>query len=314
MMKRFLMLLFLFISIKVSAQEVDLPLYVNHMADNPFMISPSYAGIGSGLQIRLNGVSQWLGIKNAPNTQSLTVEARLADRFGGGLTIFNDKNGQTSQQGAKLSLASHLTLSDLHDSFLSFGLSYSFIQFGIDTENNNTSEVLPDRNISSSNFDISMLYRFERFAISANVINILGKDIEDFELGEPEVLRKYTVYSLYTFKLNRITELEPSIFVEYFEASARSRTDLNVKLRKGIDEGYIWGGLSYTFLNDQFGTPNAVAPMVGLKKNNFYVSYGFSVTPNRTIDYQSGTHMITLGLDYDRRPSLARCTQKMMIF
>ncbi|WP_148869507.1 PorP/SprF family type IX secretion system membrane protein [Tenacibaculum adriaticum] len=313
-MKRFLMLLFLFISIKVSAQEVDLPLYVNHMADNPFMISPSYAGIGSGLQIRLNGVSQWLGIKNAPNTQSLTVEARLADRFGGGLTIFNDKNGQTSQQGAKLSLASHLTLSDLHDSFLSFGLSYSFIQFGIDTENNNTSEVLPDRNISSSNFDISMLYRFERFAISANVINILGKDIEDFELGEPEVLRKYTVYSLYTFKLNRITELEPSIFVEYFEASARSRTDLNVKLRKGIDEGYIWGGLSYTFLNDQFGTPNAVAPMVGLKKNNFYVSYGFSVTPNRTIDYQSGTHMITLGLDYDRRPSLARCTQKMMIF
>lgn len=308
------MLLFLFISIKVSAQEVDLPLYVNHMADNPFMISPSYAGIGSGLQIRLNGVSQWLGIKNAPNTQSLTVEARLADRFGGGLTIFNDKNGQTSQQGAKLSLASHLTLSDLHDSFLSFGLSYSFIQFGIDTENNNTSEVLPDRNISSSNFDISMLYRFERFAISANVINILGKDIEDFELGEPEVLRKYTVYSLYTFKLNRITELEPSIFVEYFEASARSRTDLNVKLRKGIDEGYIWGGLSYTFLNDQFGTPNAVAPMVGLKKNNFYVSYGFSVTPNRTIDYQSGTHMITLGLDYDRRPSLARCTQKMMIF
>lgn len=313
-MKKVLIALFLFLSVKGVAQELDLPEYINHMADNPFMISPAYAGIGSSLQIRLNGVSQWVGVKDSPDTQSITVESRLAERLGGGLTIFNDSNGFTTQQGARLSLANHLTLSNLHDSFLSFGLSYTFIQFGIDTQFNNTDELVPNRSLNSSNFDISMLYRFERFAVSVNLINVLDKNIQDFTTGEPEVLRKYSLYTLYNFKINRDLEFEPSLFIKYFEASARSKTDLNVKLRRRINDGYIWGGVSVTLLNDQKIGPNDFAPMVGIKKSNIYFSYGFGLDTNEISDFNYGTHMITLGLDYDRRPSLARCTQKMMMF
>ncbi|TCP21469.1 type IX secretion system PorP/SprF family membrane protein [Tenacibaculum skagerrakense] len=314
-MKKYRIIPILFLlATKLFGQEIDLPQYVNHMADNPFLISPAYAGIGSGLQVRLNGVSQWIGVENAPDTQSLSLEARLAERFGGGLTMFNDQNGFTSQKGVRLSLASHLTLSNVYDSFLSFGLSYSFIQFGIDTSENNTPQPVPDRVLNSSNFDISMLYRFDRFAFSANVVNLLDKNIEDFSTGEPRVLRRYSVYTNYNHRINRDTELEPSAFVEYFEASKRSRTDLNVKLRKKIFNGYVWGGLSYTFLNDQFFTPNAIAPLFGIKKDKFYVSYGFSITVNEIVGFNNGTHMITLGFDYDRRPSLARCTRKMIMF
>lgn len=314
-MKKYRIIPILFLlATKLFGQEIDLPQYVNHMADNPFLISPAYAGIGSGLQVRLNGVSQWIGVENAPDTQSLSLEARLAERFGGGLTMFNDQNGFTSQKGVRLSLASHLTLSNVYDSFLSFGLSYSFIQFGIDTSENNTPQPVPDRVLNSSNFDISMLYRFDRFAFSANVVNLLDKNIEDFSTGEPRVLRRYSVYTNYNHRINRDTELEPSAFVEYFEASKRSRTDLNVKLRKRIFNGYVWGGLSYTFLNDQFFTPNAIAPLFGIKKDKFYVSYGFSITVNEIVGFNNGTHMITLGFDYDRRPSLARCTRKMIMF
>ena len=89
---------------------------------------------------------------------------------------------------------------------------------------------------------------------------------------------------------------------------------MNVKVRKGINDGYVWAGLSYTFLNDQFFVPNAIAPLIGIKKEKLYMSYGFSVDLNKTQDFNYGTHMITLGFDYERRPSLARCTQKMMIF
>ncbi|CAM1344119.1 PorP/SprF family type IX secretion system membrane protein [Tenacibaculum amylolyticum] len=314
-MKKYSVITILFLmTVKMWGQEVDLPQYINHMADNPFLISPSYAGIGSGLQVRLNGVSQWIGVKDAPDTQSLTVEARLAERFGGGLTLFNDRNGFTTQKGARLSLASHLILSDVYDSFLSFGLSYSFIQFNINTDQNNTPQVVPNLALNSSNFDISMLYRFGRFAISGNVVNLLDKKIDNFSTGEPEVLRRYSVYTNYNFRINRDTELEPSAFVEYFEASGRSRTDMNVKLRKRIRDGYVWGGVSYTFLNDQFFTPNAIAPLFGIKKDKFYISYGFSITTNEVIGFNNGTHMVTLGFDYDRRPSLARCTRKMIMF
>lgn len=315
MRKIILILCVVLSSVKVTAQEVELPQYVSHLADNPFLISPTYAGIGTGLQVRLNGVSQWIGVKDAPDTQSLTVEARIADTFGGGITLFNDKNGYTTQKGAKLSFASHLTLSDFHDSFLSFALSYSFTQFGIDTSENNSGQTVSNRTLNNSNFDVGLLYRYERFSISANIMNILNKEIEDFQTGEPEVLRKYTVFTSYTFtRLSRNFELEPSMLVEYREADKRSRTDMNVKARKGIRDGYVWAGVSYTFLNDQFFQPNAIAPLFGLKKNNLYLSYGFSINMNKTQEYNYGTHMITLGFDYERRPSLARCTQKMIMF
>ena len=326
MKKVILIISILVCSVKLYSQEIELPQYVSHLSDNPFLISPAFAGIGTGLQIRLNGVSQWIGVEGAPDTQSLTVEARLADRFGGGITVFNDKNGFTTQRGARLSFASHLTLSHFHDSFFSFAFTYSYTQFGIDTSDfsNNTNptgggitppESLPNISRGKSNFDIGMLYRYERFSFSVNALNILDRKREDFNASEPLVLRKYSAYSSFVFtKVSRGIELEPSIFVEYREFDKRSKTDLNIKLRKGIRDGYLWTGLSYTFLNDQFFEPNAIAPLFGLKKNNLYVSYGFSVNVNKTQDFNYGTHMITLGFDFERRPSLARCTQKMMMF
>ncbi|WCC43862.1 type IX secretion system membrane protein PorP/SprF [Tenacibaculum finnmarkense] len=273
------------------------------------------SGIGSEFKVRLNGVSQWLGVKESPDTQSLIIDARLAERFGGGITVFNDKNGFTSQKGIKLSLASHLTLSQFHDSFLSFGLTYNFVQFGIDTSQNNSGQFVSNISETNSNFDVGLLYRYERFSISVNANNILDKKIENLLTSEPESLGRYTLYTSYVLAVisNKI-EIEPSIFIEYYESDKRSRTDLNVKVRKGIYDGYVWVGASYTSLNDQIFKPHAIAPLVGLKKNNLYMSYGFSIDLNKTQNFNYGTHMITLGFDYDRRPSLARCTQKMIIF
>ncbi|MCD8412216.1 PorP/SprF family type IX secretion system membrane protein [Tenacibaculum finnmarkense] len=315
MRKIFITISILICSVKLVAQEINLPQYVSHMADNPFLISPSYAGIGSEFKVRLNGVSQWLGVKGSPDTQSLIIDTRLAERFGGGITVFNDKNGFTSQKGIKLSLASHLTLSQFHDSFLSFGLTYNFVQFGIDTSQNNSGQIVPNKSETNSNFDVGLLYRYERFSISVNANNILDKKIDNLLTSEPESLGRYTLYTSYVLaRISNKIEIEPSIFIEYYESDKRSRTDLNVKVRKGIYDGYVWVGASYTSLNDQIFKPHAIAPLVGLKKNNLYMSYGFSIDLNKTQNFNYGTHMITLGFDYDRRPSLARCTQKMIIF
>ncbi|MCD8402878.1 PorP/SprF family type IX secretion system membrane protein [Tenacibaculum finnmarkense] len=315
MRKIFITISILICSVKLVAQEINLPQYVSHMADNPFLISPSYAGIGSEFKVRLNGVSQWLGVKGSPDTQSLIIDARLAERFGGGITVFNDKNGFTSQKGIKLSLASHLTLSQFHDSFLSFGLTYNFVQFGIDTSQNNSGQFVSNISETNSNFDVGLLYRYERFSISVNANNILDKKIDNLLTSEPESLGRYTLYTSYVLaRISNKIEIEPSIFIEYYESDKRSRTDLNVKVRKGIYDGYVWVGASYTSLNDQIFKPHAIAPLVGLKKNNLYMSYGFSIDLNKTQNFNYGTHMITLGFDYDRRPSLARCTQKMIIF
>ncbi|WP_299670576.1 type IX secretion system membrane protein PorP/SprF [uncultured Polaribacter sp.] len=317
MKKLYILVICLIANGSIFGQENNLPQYLNYMGDNPFMITPAYAGIGSGLRIRVNGLSQWLGVKDAPDTQSFSLESRIADRFGGGLVVFNDSNGNTTQQGVKLTFASHLTLSRLNDSFFSFGFTYSYNMFRIDTDNFNgpDSSVVDNRSVNSSNFDVSFLYRFNHYSVSLNISNLLNKDDDTFANGEPLVLRRFSLFNSYIFnKFSANYELEPSILVEYFEADQRSRTDFNLKLRKRTSNGYIWAGVSYNFLNDQFLNPNSIAPIVGLKRGNLYASYGFGINTNKTQAFNVGSHMITLGFDFVRSASSARCTQKYYIF
>ena len=50
--------------------------------------------------------------------------------------------------------------------------------------------------------------------------------------------------------------------------------------------------------------------MAGLKKNKFYFAYSYQITMNSIFGYNSGTHMVTLGLDIFENMSNCPCTQK----
>ena len=152
---------------KGYSQELNLPVFTQYLADNHFVISPTFAGIGDNLKIRANGLTQWVGIKGAPDNQSLYADIRIADRSGLGLSLYNDKNGNTLQTGAKLSYAHHLILDVPSEQYLSLGLSYNINTFRIDIDNFNTTFENPtidpyitdDRKTNNSNFDVSALYR-----------------------------------------------------------------------------------------------------------------------------------------------------------
>ncbi|MGJ8661733.1 MAG: PorP/SprF family type IX secretion system membrane protein, partial [Bacteroidota bacterium] len=109
-MKKIFIYLFLTIIANAYSQELNLPVFTQHLAENDFVISPTYAGIGDNLRIRANGLTQWVGIKDAPDNQSLYADFRIADRSGVGVSLYNDRNGYTIQTGAKFSFAHHLIL------------------------------------------------------------------------------------------------------------------------------------------------------------------------------------------------------------
>lgn len=292
------------------AQELTIPTYTQYLADNPFIMAPAYAGIGENIKVRVNGLTQWVGIKDAPDNQSISGDMRIGDRSGIGAFIYNDKNGYTNQFGAKFSYAHHLTLNYKTDSFLSLGLSYNINTFRLDYEEFNgfDSSVTDDRKTINHNFDVSALYRLNEFYISLNINNLLNKDLKIYATNEPGRLRNYQVYAGYVFKNNNDFEIEPSTFVQYFESDGRSTTDINVKFRKRDRENYYWAGVSYRFLNDQFMQPLNLGPMAGLKVNKFYFAYSYQVTINDFFGYNSGTHMITLGLDIFQGPGECSCT------
>ena len=194
-------LLALFTYAGANAQELTLPQHSQYNADNPFLISPVYAGIGDHIKVRLNGLTQWVGIEDAPDTQTIAADARLGDRSGLGMFLYNDSNGYTKQRGARVSFAHHLTLDRYEDEFISLGISYNFNQFRIDTENfrmENGQLPTDDRATTNHNFDIGVLYRKDRFYLSVNAANILPKNLEKFNpTFEPNTLRNYYLYTGY---------------------------------------------------------------------------------------------------------------------
>ena len=298
------------------SQELNLPVFTQYLADNPFVISPTFAGIGDNLRIRANGLTQWVGIKDAPNNQSVYADFRIADQSGVGVSLYNDKNGNTRQTGAKASFAHHIILDYYSKQYLSFGISYNINNFKIDVNALDPIDFDPaitnNRFISNNNFDVGLLYRNKSFYLSFNASNILDKDIDNFSGIEPSLLRNYQVYSGYVFRNsgNNRAEIEPSVYYQLFASDRRSSTDINIKYRKyNRYDDYYWGGISYRFLNDQIGKPLNVGPMVGFKKSNFYFGYSYQVTLNELSAYNSGTHVVTIGLDFLQGISDCPCTQ-----
>ncbi len=319
MNKKVLTLLMVVMALSSSAQELNLPTRTQYLADNPFVISPVYAGIGDHVKVRMNGLTQWVGIKDAPDTQSIAADVRLGEKSGVGVLFYNDRNGATHQYGARASFAHHLTLDKYEDHFLSFGISYNYNQFLIDSSEFTDDVIVPgtppsqnlgDIKTANHNFDVGVLWRLKGFYISLNASNILGKDLDVFAINEPTTLRNYYMYTGYRWKRTRTSsfEIEPSAFFQWFESDNRGSLDVNLKFRMYDFEDYYWAGITYRSLTDQIADPLYVGPMFGLKKSNLYFAYSYQIILNEVSGFNSGTHMITLGIDLFQGISNCRCT------
>jgi len=319
-MKKIIKYILFLVVINGYGQELNLPVWTQYLADNSFVISPTYAGIGDNFRIRANGLTQWVGIKDAPDNQALYADFRIANRSGVGLSLYNDKNGNTRQKGVKFSFAHHLILDYKSKQYLSFGVSYNINSFRIDIENFEPTYEIPivdpsitdDRAINNNNFDIGALYRYKGFYFSLNANNILEKEIDDFVGIEPSLLLNFQLYSglIIQSKQNKRVEFEPSVYYQLFNSDKRSSTDINFKYRKyNRNEDYYWVGASYRFLNDQFFKPLNIGPMAGIMKSKFYFAYSYQFTINDLAGYNSGTHSITVGFDFLQGISNCPCAQ-----
>lgn len=314
-MKKLIVSLVLMAVTSGYSQELNLPVFTQYLADNAFVLSPAYAGIGDNIRIRVNGLTQWVGIKDAPENQSAYFDFRLLDRSGVGISFYNDSNGDTKQTGAKLSFAHHIILDYYSKQYLSFGISYNINTFKIDLDSKKylgDPGINGNRATTNNNFDLSVLYRNKNFFFSFNANNVLKKNVNSLErVGEPELLSNYQIYSGFTFRdseNNRI-EYEPSVFYQYFANDKRSATDFNFKYRRyNRYEEYYWAGVSYRMLNDQFAKPLSVGPMAGFMKSKFYFGYSYQIMFNDLGYYNSGTHVVTLGFDFLQALSSCPCT------
>lgn len=316
-LRKFYLALLLVFASQTFAQE-GLPVYSDYLSDNYYLLHPSMAGAANCTKARLTARQQWFGQEDAPALQTLSINGSIGERSGGGIIVFNDKNGYHSQKGMKLTYAHHLMFSrdnvDLNQ--LSFGMSAGFIQSQLDEtsfyDNNPALDPAIGGIVQSAsyfNMDIGASYNFLDFYVHATVRNVLASERKLYSpLKEPTNLRRFILNSGYTFGEEDGILWEPSFMFQLVTQTQEKTIDLNLKAYKELDFGRLWGGISYRRSLDgaQFVEGNAavgdqklqyVTPIVGLNFKNYMVSYTYSHLLGNVQFDTGGFHQITLGIN-----------------
>ncbi|MCZ8330918.1 MAG: type IX secretion system membrane protein PorP/SprF [Flavobacterium sp.] len=311
-------LVLLIVITQVSFSQEGLPVYSDYLSDNYYLLHPSMAGAANCTKVRLTARQQWFGQEDAPALQTISMNGSLGERSGGGIIVFNDKNGYHSQTGMKLTYAHHIMFSrdnvDLNQ--LSFGMSAGFVQSQLDETdfliNNPEFDPIINGTIVQSasyfNVDIGASYNFLDFYVHATVKNALASDRKLYTDREPVNLRRFILNSGYTFGDSDRIIWEPSFMFQLVTQTQEKTIDLNIKAYKELDFGRLWGGLSYRrsldgaqFVEGQQSVGDQklqyVTPIVGLNFKNYMISYTYSHLVGDVKFDAGGFHQITLGLN-----------------
>lgn len=298
----------------VNAQET-LPVYSDYLSDNVYLVHPAAAGIGNCGKIRLTARSQWSGVGEAPQLQTLSFHTRVGEKGGIGGVIFNDKNGYHSQKGIVGTYAYHIDLGHLDDANqLSFGLSVMLVENSIDE----TAFLIPDpvitQIVQSRNYvnaDFGMAYHNSGFFSYFTAKNLLlsARNLYN-DRYESLNLRRYLVTAGYYFGNEKSVQFEPSVMAQLVERTGEKFVDFNLKAYKKLDQAQIWAGISYRqgFDGNKIEELKYMTPIIGVNFQKFMVSYTYTKQSGDFLFDDGGYHQISLGMNVGcREPRAAGC-------
>jgi len=313
-MKKYYFILVLFCTQFAFAQE-GIPVYWDYLQDNLYLLHPSMAGASQTGKLRLTARNQWAGVDDAPALQTASLNSRVGEKVGVGGILYNDRNGNFSQQGFFGTFAYHLLLSrgytDLNQ--LSFGLSAGVIQSSLDETSFDLTDFDPAINggVQSDtyfNVDLGISYNFLDFSAHFTVKNLIPVQRDIFsEAFEPNNQRRYIASAGYVITPNFSDwSFEPSILFQATERTSEASIDINGKAYYKTDWGRLWGGLSYrrsfdgaefttNALNSSVQKTQFITPFLGGSYDRFLFGYTYSYQGNDVVLTNGGFHQITLG-------------------
>ncbi|MCF4100152.1 type IX secretion system membrane protein PorP/SprF [Gillisia sp. M10.2A] len=319
-----ILLLGLLNSFSSNAQEV-IPTYSDYLTDNLYLLHPSMAGAANFNKIRITARQQWFDVEDAPSLQTLSVNARMGEKIGLGVIMFNDQNGNYSKRGLYGTFAYHLLLSrsELDLNQFSFGVSAGIIQHSLDESGfTGFDPVINGDDVTDyyGNIDLGMSYYYLDFFAHITAKNILSVNRELFYSDAvPSNQRKYLFSTGYTIhKLKSSYSFEPSVMFQLREQTGEKSIDANIKVYKNMELGDLWGGLSYrrSFEGAEYTTDGTeiknqklqyLTPFVGFEYNKFLFAYTYSYQMNSLVLSNSGFHQITLGYNFGENRERYEC-------
>ncbi|MHC1705928.1 MAG: type IX secretion system membrane protein PorP/SprF [Bacteroidales bacterium] len=274
----------------VNAQQVSL---TSQYMMNHFVLNPAIAGINDYIPINLNIRNQWINIKGAPVTESLSAHAYLGKNMGFGGCFFNDVTGPTRRTGLNLSLAYHLRLNKDYTQMLSFGLSGVFFQHFINIEQLTTDEPenmsivngFNNQFCQDANFGVYYQHK-DKYYAGFSILNLLEakKDLlNSTNTIKNPIKRTYYLNGGYFYEINENYGLEPSVLLQKQE-NTPVQMDINVRCSY---KKMFWLGGSYR-VND------AVVMMFAFDMKEFAVGYSYDLTLSEIRKHSAGSHEVNL--------------------
>ena len=270
------------------------PMYTHYMY-NTLSINPAYAGSRDALTVTALHRSQWVGYKDAPLTQTLTLHTPINNKhIGLGLSVTNDKIGPTNNTTLVADFAYRMQISE--KSKLAFGLSAGANIFqadlnsvGLDVDVDPSFQNNIDNRITP-NFGFGAYYSRERMYVGISTPNLVqstytetGSDL----LGKEQ--RHYFLIAGTVLKLSENLALKPTALVKLTYAAP---------VQADFTASFII--MQRLLLGAMVRTGDAVGVLVGFDITNqlhFGYSYDWSYGL-KTPTYNQGSHELVLRYDF----------------
>lgn len=276
---------------QVKAQQD--PMYTQYMF-NTLSINPAYAGSRGVLNATGLVRAQWIGIKGAPITQTLSLHSPLPLSMGVGLSLVNDKIGPINN--TLLYADYSYTVKVSTHGKLAFGLKAGFNIMQGDLTNIKTGGTNPDdaysQNIKSPlkpNFGLGVYYYTDKWYAGISTPKIVENRLETGTktMGAKEQ-RHYFIIAGMIVDINDYIKFKPSVLFKYTSGSPLG-FDLSANF---LFFDKLWLGLAHRWKESLSGIVRFQIT------DQLSAGYAYDFTLSRIRKYNSGSHEFMLSYDF----------------
>ncbi len=293
--------LFLFLLVASSLQVSDLfaqqdPQFSQYMF-NPLYINPAYTGSRGMMNGALEFRKQWVGFNGAPTTMVFAVNTPTKKgKVGLGLEVISDKIGPKTTTGGYLDYAYRLPVGK---GKLAFGLGAGIMSYKVNwdmvtyKDNADGYDQLGSVSITKPDFKFGIYFNNKNFYTGVSITH-LNQEVYTVVQDSLTFSAKMTPHSFFTigraFQITDNVIFSPSIMARGVSSTATGNFDLNLNFRY---KEIMWFGLSMR-------SEKSVVGMIQFNlTDHLKLGYSYDRTLNHLASYQSGTHEIVLGFDFN---------------
>lgn len=281
----------------------ELPVY-NEYHLNKSLINPAIVGSEPCTWFKATDRHQWLGIKEAPNIQTLSFETSLYNKkttretdkkiHGIGAYVYHDKNGAYSTLGGQVSYAYHFYISKARNIKLGMGAAFRIYQASLNESglHGDFDPIITGSTSSVFQPDVSagvFIYN-QKFYTGLSFTQLLSSPNTSLNSMNPSQ-HFFLMGGFLTGSEKDHLRILPSAVIK-INTNAEKQLDLNAKALIGDT---WWAGLSLRHnFNSLPGKPTAILPMIGINIGELSIGYALELTPSRMLKYNYGTHEFSL--------------------